>query len=312
MMRGGQVVLMTDHSSTDGSTQHLAIAVERVTGLRPALVDARYFMTGGTGQATISDGRLELRVPAEGFAAVPTALIVYEIPPGERRRFRPFQHLLARSRTRTLGADADAWEAATEKDLTVARFARDSIAQMPTITLRRPSSRQAAQAFEQLDRDVWARPTVGMGGDGVFHITTSPQLREATRYYATTGQTWLMARDAGNLTPDGQRQQYRVVVLHDRVVRVCEHRQPDPDAPGNESRGATSDVLHPDDLRPDLADLAIAATKSLGLPFGGVDLAPTDNGTQRGVVFEVNVHPTITPDTALESVVIPYVQAHWA
>jgi hypothetical protein len=44
----------------------------------------------------------------------------------------------------------------------------------------------------------------------------------------------------------------------------------------------------------------------LGLPFGGVDLA-TENG---GVVFEVNVHLTLDVPGGLESVAIPFVQAH--
>jgi hypothetical protein len=44
----------------------------------------------------------------------------------------------------------------------------------------------------------------------------------------------------------------------------------------------------------------------LGLPVGGVDLA-TENG---GVVFEVNVHPTLDVPGGLESVAIPFVQVH--
>jgi glutathione synthase/RimK-type ligase-like ATP-grasp enzyme len=92
------------------------------------------------------------------------------------------------------------------------------------------------------------------------------------------------------------------------VVRACEHTQLDPDAPCNESQGAISTLLAINDLPARLAELAIAATKCLGLPFAGVDLA-AENG---GVVFEVNVHPMFGSVRGLETVAIPYVQAHLA
>jgi hypothetical protein len=77
-----------------------------------------------------------------------------------------------------------------------------------------------------------------MGGKDVFHLTTREQLDTAVRHYAATGQDWLVSRDADNFTTDARRHQFRVVVLHDRVLRVCEHVQADPEAPCNESQGA--------------------------------------------------------------------------
>jgi glutathione synthase/RimK-type ligase-like ATP-grasp enzyme len=147
---------------------------------------------------------------------------------------------------------------------------------------------------------------VGAGGTDVFHLTTRKQLHAALLHYAASDQDWLLSRDARNVNKDGRRHQFRVVVLHDRVLRVCEHVQADPDAPCNESRGAVSTVIPTEDLPPQYRHLAVAATRSLGLPFGGVDLA-TENG---GVVFEVNVHPTLDVPGGLEKVVIPFVQAH--
>jgi hypothetical protein len=73
-----------------------------------------------------------------------------------------------------------------------------------------------------------------------------------------------------------------------------------------ESRGALSTVIPVDDFPPDFSQLAISATRSLGLPFGGVDLA-IENG---GVVFEVNVHPVLDVPGGLETLAIPFVQAH--
>ncbi len=87
---------------------------------------------------------------------------------------------------------------------------------------------------------------------------------------------------------------------------MCEHVQADPDAPCNEAQGAVSTVLPAEELPVKYRRLAVAATRSLGLSFGGVDLV-TENG---GVVFEVNVHPMLDVPGGLESVAIPFVRAH--
>jgi glutathione synthase/RimK-type ligase-like ATP-grasp enzyme len=233
-------------------------------------------------------------------------VIVYEIPPTQRRRFEDFQDALRRAGTVCLGTETDAWRAATEKNLTVEQFQRDGIPQMETVSLSQPTLETAAGIFDRLGRDVWARPAVGMGGNDVFHVTTDDQLRAAIDYYAESAQDWSMARDAGNVNHDGLRHQFRVVVLEGRVVRACEHIQPNADSPCNEAQGAVSTVLALDDLAPELAQLAIDATKSLGLSFAGVDLA-LENG---GVVFEVNVHPVFGSVGGLETAAMPYVQAH--
>src|SRR5262249_6025743 len=134
---------------------------------------------------------------------------------------------------------------------------------------------------------------------------TEAQLRAAVGYYAATGTRWLITQDARNFGPDGRRHQYRVVVLEGRVIRVTEHVQADPDAPCNECQGAVSTALRIDDLPSGLAELAVAATKALGLPFAGVDLAAESGG----VVFEANVHPAFGSG-GLDQVAIPYVLAH--
>ncbi|MFF3006125.1 RimK family alpha-L-glutamate ligase [Kitasatospora sp. NPDC057940] len=299
-----ELVLLTDHSSTEGSRDVLVAAARALTGRAPVLFDARHFMTGGGGRIR-PDGEGGLRLEVDGRSVAADAVVVYEIPPHRRRDFAPFQRLLGAHGARSLGTDVQAWRSATEKDLTVARFTRDGVAHMPTVSLSRPSPRAAAEAFDRLGGDVWARPCVGMGGDDVFHVTTHAQLASAARHYERDGADWLIARDARNFTPDGRRHQYRVVVLDGRVVRVVEHVQADPDAPCNESRGAVSAPLATAELPRGLADLAIRAVACLGLPLAGVDLAAESGG----VVFEVNVHPAFGRG-ALEQVAVPYVAAH--
>lgn len=300
------VALITDHSSTEGSRAILAAAVEVVTGIPPVLIDARQFMTGGSGTAAVVEGMVRLAVPAIDLVVTPSAVIVYEIPPAKRRSFEACQRLLARIEASTLGADALAWRAATEKNLTVEQFRVDSIPHMPTISLSRPSLEMAAESFAQLGGDVWARPTIGSGGNDVFHVTDNRQLDAAAGYYAAHEMDWLMARDADNVNSNGQRHQFRVVVLDGRVVRACEHVQANPDSPCNEAQGAISTVLAVDELPAELHHIAIAATKSLGLRFAGVDLASENDG----VVFEVNVHPIFGTDGGMETAAVPYVQAH--
>ncbi|TWP49555.1 alpha-L-glutamate ligase [Lentzea tibetensis] len=297
---------MTDHSSTEGSRATLVTAVETLTGRPPVQMDARHFMTGGIGRVNTADGAL--RLEAGDVVVTPSVVLIYEIPPGKRRDFEAFQRLLEQHGVNSLGLDADASRTATEKNLTVDQFVLDNVPHMETISLSRPTAELAADSFDELGGDVWARPVVGMGGDDVFHVTSHEQLRDAADYYATSELDWLIARDANNVNHGGLRHQYRVVVLEGRVVRACEHVQANPDAPCNEIQGAVSTVLDIDDLPAGLGQLAVSATKSLGLAFGGVDLA-LENG---GVVFEVNVHPAFGSDGGLETVAIPYVEAHLA
>lgn len=300
-----EVVLLTDYESTEGSRRPLEKAVGLLTGRPPLTADARHFMTGG-GRAKVGRDGFGMVVPAGGITVRPGVLIVYEIPPAERHLLMGFLSRLPSSGLRCLGLDPAAWRDATDKRRMVKCFQRDGIPQMETIVVSGSDPQAALEAFDRLGRDVWARPAVGAGGKDVFHLTTVGQLRDAASHFASTGQGWMLSRDAGNVTADGQRRQFRVVVLHDRVLRVCEHLQADPDAPCNESRGAVSTVLPGGDLPARFGRLAVAATRSLGLPFGGVDLA-VENG---GVIFEVNVHPVLDVPGGLESVAIPYVRAH--
>ncbi|MGH3939716.1 MAG: ATP-grasp domain-containing protein [Pseudonocardiaceae bacterium] len=300
------VVVMTDHGSQEGSRGPLEKAVELLTGIPPLSIDARHFLTGGEGRVYSGGGEFWMEVTSEGFVAAPEVLVVYEIPPAQRRRLAAFQRRLHPAGPLSFNVDPQAWRNATDKRRTVECFRRDGIPQMETIALCRPSPGAALEAFERLGGDTWARPVVGAGGNDVFHLTTREQLDTAVRYYAARDLDWLLSRDAGNVTADGRRHQFRVVVLHNRVLRVCEHVQADADAPCNELQGAISTVLPPGHLPSRYHRLAIAATQSLGLPFGGVDLA-VENG---GVIFEVNVHPVLNVPGGLESVAIPLVEAH--
>jgi glutathione synthase/RimK-type ligase-like ATP-grasp enzyme len=301
-----EIVVMTDFGSTEGSSGQLQRAVELLTGDSPAVVDARHFYDGGNGHVRLDRSTATLHVPAEGVVLRPSVVIVYEIPPTDRHRFVRFQRTLARSRLTCLSTEARAWRNATEKHLTVGRFRRAGISQMESVVLRRPTRETATAAFHRLGRDVWTRPAIGFGGRDVFHVTSEDQLRAAADLYATSGTRWLITRDAGNFDSHGRRHQYRIVVLGSRVLRVCEHIQDNPDAPCNEAQGAVSTVLPLDAISRDLLDLAVDATRSLGLQFGGVDLVP-ENG---GAVFEVNVHPVLDVPHGFHTVALPFVQAH--
>jgi glutathione synthase/RimK-type ligase-like ATP-grasp enzyme len=299
------IALIADPTSPEGCREYLAEAVELLTGAPPVRVDSRHFATGGSGRGIRDGGRLRLQVPEERLDLVPDIVLLYEIPPHRRRDLAGFQELLEQHDVVTLGTGPDAWRTATEKNLTVERFRRDGIAQMETVVLSRPRAREAADAFERLGGDTWARPVVGTGGNDTFHVTTRGELDDAVAYYAKHGTDWLLSRDAGNVTADGQRHQFRVFVLGGRVVHAREHLQPAPDTPCNTCQGATPVPIAPQDLPPRLAELSVAATASVGLPFAGVDLA-VENG---GVVFEVNVQPAFV-DGELHTVAVPYVQAH--
>ncbi|OIJ68690.1 ATP-grasp domain-containing protein [Streptomyces mangrovisoli] len=299
------IALIADPTSPEGCRDYLADAVHLLTGAPPVRIDARHFAPGGGGRAVRDGDRLRLHVRPERLDLVPDIVVLYEIPPERRAELSSFQRRLARHGAVTLDAGPAAWRTATRKDLTVERFARDGIPQMETVVLSRPSAEETAAAFGKLGRDTWARPVVGTGGNDTFHVTTEAHLRRAAAFYADRGTDWLLSRDAGNITADGDRHQFRVFVMGDRVVHAREHVQPNPDTPCNTCQGATPVHLTAQTLPPCLADIAVRAAESVGLPFAGVDLA-VENG---GVVFEVNVHPAFVPGE-LEAVAVPYIQAH--
>ncbi len=282
----------------------LAAAARMLTGREPVQLDARHFMTGGSGLVEPDDAG-GIRLMADDRAVSADTVIVYEVPPHRRRAFADCQRRLRGCAARSLGSDAEAWRAATEKDATLARFVRDGVPHMPGTVFSRPSPEAAAEAFAELGGDVWARPRIGTGGDDVFHVTTRTRLAAAARHYARAGADWLITRDARNVLPDGRRHQYRVVVLHGSVVRVVEHVQADPDRPCGERRGAVSRPLDYGELPEGLARSAVAAAASLGLDLVGVDLAAESGG----VVLGVDVHPAFGLRD-LEQVALPYVAAH--
>lgn len=299
------VALVTDPTSPEGCGDVLAEAVEQLTGRPPVRIDSRHFATGGTGRGVRSGNRLRLIVPGQGLDVEPDVVVLYEIPPHRRHTLAGFQRLLVRHDVVTLGTGVSAWRTATEKNLTVERFQRDGVAHMETIVLSRPSPHEASAAFGKLGGDVWARPVIGTGGYDTFHVTGLDRLEHVTDFYAERGTDWMLSKDAGNITADGMRHQFRVFVLNGRVVHAREHLQPEPDEPCNTSQGATAVFLTPEELDPRLTDLAVAATASIGLPFSGVDLA-IENG---GVVFEVNVQPAFIPGE-LPKAAVPYIEAH--
>jgi hypothetical protein len=67
-----------------------------------------------------------MEVPSEGFVATPEVLIVYEIPPTERRRLAAFQRQLLPEGPLSFGADPDTWRNATDKRRTVSRGPRET------------------------------------------------------------------------------------------------------------------------------------------------------------------------------------------
>jgi glutathione synthase/RimK-type ligase-like ATP-grasp enzyme len=301
---GRRIALITDHSSTEGSRDYLARAVRNCTGEDAALIDARDFMKDGNGRVEGVPGGVRLTTSLNGCSIQSSIAIIYEIPPDARHRFATFQKTLRSHGVASLGTDPEAWRLATEKGSTVRSFIEHGIPHMETVVLRDPTFEHALRSFRRLGENVWARPAVGMGGHDVFHIDSIAGLRSACAHYG--GSDWLMSRDALNFNADGKRHQYRVVVLDETVMQVCEHIQDHPDLPCNESQGAVATLLPRTEWPSELCQLAVAATKSVGLRFSGVDLA-LEGG---GVVFEVNVHPAFASWPLAETTLTPYVRAH--
>lgn len=59
-MDTGQVAILTNHSSNEGSRAAMAAAAEILTGQPPVLVDARHFADTGGGRVNVSGRSLQL------------------------------------------------------------------------------------------------------------------------------------------------------------------------------------------------------------------------------------------------------------
>jgi len=123
-----------------------------VVGAPPLSIDARHFMTGGSGRVSFGRSGFWMEVPSQGLVASPEVLIVYEIPPVDRWRLVAFQRQLSPEGPLSFDVDPDAWRNATDKRRTVDCFRRADIAQMETLALRRPDLGTALDAFERLGK----------------------------------------------------------------------------------------------------------------------------------------------------------------
>ncbi|MEC3981658.1 ATP-grasp domain-containing protein [Amycolatopsis sp. H20-H5] len=230
-------------------------------------------------------------------------MLVYEIPPERRTHLGGLMTALAQCGLTAEVNAAGGWRDATEKDRTIICFQRDGVPTAETIVLQGGDADRAEATFRQLGSDVWIRPSVGTSGRDVVHVTTSEKARAIARSYTHRPEPWLMSRDAGNLTARGERQSLRIVILGDRPLWAVEHIQPNADEPTNEAAGAVSTPVPLENLPASLIEAAVAAVRSVGLRFGGVDLASATCS-----VFEVNVHPLLLPERHLDTVAVPWVE----
>lgn len=126
------------------------------------------------------------------------------------------------------------------------------------------------------------KPLMGSLGLGSFKVDDVDLAYRIVSMLASLGQPMYVQR----YVPKKNNRDIRVFVVGDKAV-AAEYRIAPPGSwKTNVARGAKTE---PAKITPEMEELAVKATKSLGLLYSGVDMAETDDGNY--IVFEANASP---------------------
>ena len=306
-MDTGDIALLTDHSSGEGSRDILVTAIELLTGSPPRVDRRPALHVGGDGEGDPrrragptrggvrgpggDTGRGDrLRDPALGTTALrgipaPAARFRGRLPGSRRRGLSP-GHREGPDR-RTVPARRRSPHGDDHVASTVTRAGGGRLRPARWRRLGETDDRSGRQRRlpRHHPRAAARRPrALREVGVGLADRSGRPELRR------TGSAPPVPRRRPGGSGHAGVR------------------ARPDwtPTHPATRPRAASRPSYSAKDLPDELASAAISATRALGLPFSGVDLA-VENGV---VVFEVNVHPVFGTPRGLETVAVPYVEAH--
>jgi tetrahydromethanopterin:alpha-L-glutamate ligase len=173
--------------------------------------------------------------------------------------------------------DVDALLVAIDKFRTSWELARAGLATPDARVVQTPE--QARAALEALG-NVVVKPVYGSLGLGVERVGGPAQAARLDELLAARGALYLQR------FVDGAELDLRAFVVGDRVAAAVARRPRAGDFRGNADRGSTTHVVSLDD---DSTELALAATRAVGLDYSGVDIIVGANGPE---VLEVNGTPS--------------------
>ena len=167
---------------------------------------------------------------------------------------------------------------ASDKLLSLVHLASQGIRVPPTVLTA--SASEIVASSENMTFPSVIKLSEGLWGAGVMQVDTDISLRSVSGAFLNQGhpllvQPYLLSENAV---------QYRVLVLGDEVLTAYECQPAKGDFRANLHAGATATIVKVSD---DIADIAVAGTKALGLELAGVDIIVDD----QPYVVEVNPTP---------------------
>lgn len=179
-----------------------------------------------------------------------------------------------------------------DKLVTTRVLAEAGVAILPTIGLAPGPD----NILDEIDGSVVAKPARASKGRGVERFPTSIDAQESLRDSRPL-VAGMVDHHVVQPLATGAGIDYRVVVAgHERsarVVAVTRRIAPSGEFVTNRAGSTVEDVHDPEHVVPDVCRIAIAATRALGLSFGGVDVIEHRG---RPAVLEVNAWPGLAAE----------------
>ncbi|MCG6156770.1 ATP-grasp domain-containing protein [Rubinisphaera margarita] len=169
-------------------------------------------------------------------------------------------------------------ECAIDKFLTLSRCAAAGLSVPESISCE--TAEEALVAFEELGRDVVAKPLFGAEGRGMIRVTDLETARRVFQAWEQIGAVLFVQKFLSEA-----REDLRVMMIGGQPLGAIRR------SAVNDFRtnAAQEGIAHPHDLESHEAELARAACEATGVVFGGVDLMYDADGILR--ILEVNACP---------------------
>lgn len=220
-----------------------------------------------------------------GFAgALPHAAFVRAIPGGSFEQVTLRLGVLHALREANIAVynDARAIERCVDKSMTTFLLQRAGVPTLPTwVTEEAATARAVLMRETSAGHQLVMKPLFGSQGTGLRRLSAGdalPPPEECNGVYYL--QRYL---DTG----EGRWHDFRVFVIGDQAVAAMLRRGKT--WISNIAQGASGEAVDLDNALPELSELAIAATRAIGMDYAGVDLIRAADGTY--YVVEINSIP---------------------
>jgi len=169
-------------------------------------------------------------------------------------------------------------ECAIDKFLTLSRCAAAGLSVPETICCE--TSEEALVAFDELGRDVVAKPLFGAEGRGMIRVSDLETARRVFHAWEQIGAVLLVQKFLSEA-----REDLRVMMIGGQPLGAIRRNAVN----DFRTNAAQEGIAHPHELNANEAEMARAACEATGVLFGGVDLMYDADGILR--ILEVNACP---------------------